>query len=147
MRIVVDRTTFCAKCHRIGDYSPGGETQTILAPDLAQVGRRIRPEYLRRWLADPRSILPYTGMPVNFPPEGAALGQDLMPAASRDQLEAAADLLLHSVERVSRPVAVCEPATSPQSGSATSGRTGLPARCRLRAAGKTRQGRAWQAAK
>lgn len=95
MRIVVDRTTFCAKCHRIGDYSPGGETQTILAPDLAQVGRRIRPEYLRRWLADPRSILPYTGMPVNFPPEGAALGQDLMPAASRDQLEAVADLLLH----------------------------------------------------
>lgn len=95
MRIVVDRTTFCAKCHRIGDYSPGGEMQTILAPDLAQVGRRIRPEYLRRWLADPRSILPYTGMPVNFPPEGAPLGQDLMPAASRDQLEAVADLLLH----------------------------------------------------
>ena len=61
----------------------------------AQVGRRIRPEYLRRWLADPRSILPYTGMPVNFPPNGAPLGQDLMPATSRDQLEAVADLLLH----------------------------------------------------
>ncbi len=94
MRIVVDRTTFCAKCHRIGDYSPGGDADDS-RPRSGAGGARIRPEYLRRWLADPRSILPYTGMPVNFPPEGAPLGQDLMPAASRDQLEAVADLLLH----------------------------------------------------
>jgi len=66
MKIAIDRTTYCAKCHLLGDFDPGGQTQTILAPNLDRVGRRIRPEYLRRWLADPKSVVPYTGMPVNF---------------------------------------------------------------------------------
>ena len=66
--IVTDRTTYCAKCHLIGDHGPGGTTKTVLAPNLERVGRRIRPEYLRQWLANPRSVLPYTAMPVNFPP-------------------------------------------------------------------------------
>ena len=95
MRLVIDRRTYCAKCHQIGDFRPEGETQTILAPNLAEVGRRIRPEYLRKWLADPKSVLPYTGMPVNFPPEGSPMGQDLLPGSSREQLEAVANLLLH----------------------------------------------------
>lgn len=95
MRLVIDRKTYCAKCHLIGDFAPGGETDTILAPNLAEVGQRIRPEYLRRWLADPKSVLPYTGMPVNFPPEGPPMGQDLLPGSSREQLDAVVDLLLH----------------------------------------------------
>lgn len=95
MRLVIDRTTYCAKCHQIGDFTPSGETQTILAPNLAEAGRRLRPDYLRRWLADPKSVLPYTGMPVNFPPEGPPMGQDLLPGSSREQLEAVVDLLLH----------------------------------------------------
>jgi hypothetical protein len=94
MRLVIDKTTYCAKCHLIGDYNPGGETQTILAPNLAEVGRRIRPDYLRRWLADPKSVLPYTGMPMNFPAEGPPMGQDLLPGTSREQLDAVIDLLL-----------------------------------------------------
>jgi hypothetical protein len=95
MKILIDRTTYCAKCHLVGDFDPGGETQTILAPNLDRVGRRIRPEYLRRWLADPKSVLPYTGMPVNFPPEGPLMGQDLFPGSSLEQLDAVADLLLN----------------------------------------------------
>ncbi len=95
MKIVIDRTTYCAKCHLVGDFDPGGEMQTILAPNLERVGRRIRPEYLRSWLADPKSVLPYTGMPVNFPPEGEPMGQDLFPGSSLEQLEAVVDLLLN----------------------------------------------------
>ncbi len=94
MRVITDRKTYCAKCHLIGDYDPGGQTQTILAPNLANVGRRIRADYLRRWLADPKSVLPYTGMPVNFPPDGPPMGQDLLPGSSAEQLEAVLDLLL-----------------------------------------------------
>jgi cbb3-type cytochrome oxidase cytochrome c subunit len=93
-KLVLDRTTFCAKCHAVGDYSPGG-LWTALAPNLDETGRRIRPEYVRRWLADPRSVLPYTAMPAQFPPAGPPLGQDLFPATSREQLDAVADLLLH----------------------------------------------------
>ena len=95
MKILIDRTTYCAKCHLVGDFDPGGQTQTVLAPNLDRVGRRIRPEYLRRWLADPKSVLPYTGMPVNFPPEGPAMGQDLFPGSSLEQLDAVVDLLLN----------------------------------------------------
>ena len=95
MRILTDRKTFCAKCHAIGDFTPGGEVQTSLAPNLEGVGRRLRPEYLRQWLANPKSVLPYTAMPVNFPPTGEPLGQDLYRAASREQLDAVVDLLVN----------------------------------------------------
>ena len=93
-RVIVDRKTFCAKCHLVGDYGPTGETRSVLAPNLERVAGRIRPEYLRRWIANPRSILPYTAMPVNFPVD-QALGQDLLPGASPQQLDAVVDLLLH----------------------------------------------------
>ncbi len=94
MRIVIDRVTFCAKCHLVGDYTPGGEIATVLGPRLDRVGERLRPDYLRRWLANPKSVLPYTGMPVNFPPTGPPLGQDLFEGESLEQLDAVADLLL-----------------------------------------------------
>ncbi len=94
-RILTDRKTFCAKCHLIGDWSPGNEVQTTLAPPLDRAGKRIRAEYLRRWIAHPKRLLPYTGMPVNFPPAGPPVGQDLFPATSLEQLDAMVDLLLH----------------------------------------------------
>jgi hypothetical protein len=95
MRLLTDRTTFCAKCHLIGDYTPGDQVRTSLAPNLEQVSRRLRAESLRQWLANPKSVLPYTGMPVNFPPEGPPMGQDLFEGTSREQLDALTDLLLN----------------------------------------------------
>jgi hypothetical protein len=94
MRFVTDRTTYCAKCHLVGDFSPGGEIRTTLAPNLQDVATRIRPEYLRRWLASPKSVLPYTAMPVNFPPD-QRLGQEILPGSSVEQLDAVMDLLLN----------------------------------------------------
>ena len=95
LRMVRDRTTYCAKCHVIGEDRPAGQAGTTLAPDLEQVAERIRPGYLRQWLANPRSMLPYTPMPVNFPPQGPPLGQDLYPGRSIEQLDGVMDLLLH----------------------------------------------------
>ena len=95
MRLLTDRTTYCGKCHLIGDFSPGGESWTVLAPNLDAVGRRIRPDYLRRWLGNPKSALPYTAMPVNFPPAGEAIGQDLLPGSSVEQIDAVVELLLN----------------------------------------------------
>ena len=95
MKILTDGKTFCAKCHLIGDYSPGDTVGTTLAPNLAEVGRRLRPDYLRRWLANPRSQLPYTPMPVNFPPTGPPMGQDLFEGSSIEQIDAVTDLLVN----------------------------------------------------
>lgn len=104
MKMLVDGTTYCGKCHRVGDYSPGGRVSTTLAPDLQQVGRRLRAEYLRRWLAHPRTVLPYTGMPVNFPPTGQPVDPQRFPGNSADQLQAAMDLLLNFDEYLKRRV-------------------------------------------
>lgn len=100
--LMTDRTTFCAKCHVINDLRPSGESRTVLAPDLTLAARRLRGPFLRQWLASPKSVLPYTAMPVNFPPSGEPLGQDLFPADSREQLDAVADLLLHYDEYARR---------------------------------------------
>ncbi len=94
LKILVDNTTFCAKCHLIGDYSPGGAIRSTLAPDLAEVGRRIHPEFLRRWLANPKAILPYTAMTVNFPPTGGPPERGLFGGSSSKQLDAVTELLL-----------------------------------------------------
>jgi len=91
MRLFTDRKTFCAKCHVIGDYRPGS-TPASLAPDLENVGRRLQGEYVRRWLADPRATLPYTPMPVNFPPSGEPLGQNLLPGNSTKQIDTIVEL-------------------------------------------------------
>jgi hypothetical protein len=72
--------------------------RTILAPRLDEVGRRLRPEYLRRWLSDPKSVLPYTAMPSLFPPLGKPLGQEIFAGSSREQLDAVVELLLRYEE-------------------------------------------------
>jgi hypothetical protein len=57
----------CIKCHLVGNYVP--EEQAVLArgPNLANVYRRLKPDYVHRWIGKPNLILPYTEMPVNFP--------------------------------------------------------------------------------
>ncbi len=60
----------------------------------------MRPEYVRRWLADPKSVLPYTAMPAHFPATGEPLGQDLFPGSSREQLDAVTELLIRYDEYV-----------------------------------------------
>ena len=94
MGFLIDRTTYCAKCHLLGDYNPGEDVKITLAPKLDQVARRIRPDHLRRWLANPKSVLPYTAMPVNFPVD-KEIGQEIFRGESREQLDAVMDLLLH----------------------------------------------------
>jgi cytochrome c2 len=95
MKILTDQKTFCARCHLIGEQPGSGGGFVATAPNLEEVGHRIQPEYIRRWLANPRSILPYTTMPVNFPPASPPLGKVAGLDGSDDQLDAVVDLLIH----------------------------------------------------
>jgi len=90
LKIVTDND-YCIKCHRLGDYSPLGSV-AALAPNLDQVSSRLRPEFLKRWLANPQRTLPYTGMPVNFPQDKPAR-PELFDGTSLQQLQAVVDLL------------------------------------------------------
>lgn len=98
MNIVVDGN-YCVKCHAVGDFQPQGDPTTF-GPNLSNVHPRLRPEYVRDWVANPKRILPYTGMPVNIPfnPEADHLGgvaQKLFEGTSLQQLSGLVDLLMN----------------------------------------------------
>ncbi len=92
MNIVTDNN-FCIKCHLLGDFAPKGY-DSAKAPQLGNVYRRLRPEFTTDWIANPKRILPYTGMPVNIPP-GKPISEQLYKGNSVQQLDAVVDLLLN----------------------------------------------------
>lgn len=51
----------CAACHDLPGFSP----DEIQAPRLESVGYKVRPDWVRSWLADPKTYLPRARMP-NF---------------------------------------------------------------------------------
>ncbi|MFO0897371.1 MAG: c-type cytochrome [Pirellulales bacterium] len=98
MKIVTDNN-YCVKCHYVGDFSPKPNltafgTDKALGPNLDRVFQRIRPEFLRPWIANPKRLLPYTGMPVNVP-YGTPVSQQLFAGSSEQQLDGLVDLLLN----------------------------------------------------
>jgi cbb3-type cytochrome oxidase cytochrome c subunit len=126
----------CKQCHLIGDFKPAGNA-AAMAPNLERIHKRLRPDYLRQWLAKPTSILPYTNMPANF--ERYELNnQGLYHGTSQEQLDAVVDLLLNYdqvmkerttvnklVEEWAPPAAATDPAvtnpaaaTNPATGAA-----------------------------
>ena len=88
---IVTNDNYCVKCHLVGDFDPTGSDRAK-APDLSVVNQRLRPDYVRRWIANPTRVLPYTNMPVNIPFEGG-IDQLIYPGNSTDQVQALADLL------------------------------------------------------
>jgi cytochrome c2 len=92
LNIVTDNN-YCVKCHLVGDFSPGGDPKA-LAPQLERVHQRLRPEYVQKWVANPKRFLPYTGMPVNIP-HNMPVSQDLYEGTSEEQLGGVVDLLMN----------------------------------------------------
>jgi hypothetical protein len=127
MQIVVDGN-YCVKCHKVGEYQPPGRDRAK-APQLADVYRRLRPEYLRRWIAKPSSILPYTSMPENVKyepgkPFDGGVSQDLYHGTSTDQVDALVDLLMNYDAYASRGRRIADmvkPATVPPEGAPPAG--------------------------
>lgn len=94
MKIVLNGN-YCVKCHFLADYVPPGAKRG-LAPNLAEVYRRLRPDFVRDWIANPPRILPYTAMPVNITYENPApILQQLYHGTNVEQVEALADLLMN----------------------------------------------------
>jgi cytochrome c2 len=99
---IITNGNYCVKCHYVGDFVPAGAAAAH-APNLDRVYQRLRPEFLRNWLANPKRILPYTGMPVNFQLDkpldpklfAGDVGRLIKEGHSADQLEAVVDFLLN----------------------------------------------------
>lgn len=92
LKLVTNRN-FCVQCHLVGDFMPTGSVKAQ-APNLERVHQRLRPDFIHKWIANPKRLLPYTGMPVNFP-YGKEVAQDTYRGDSEQQIEALTDLLLN----------------------------------------------------
>ncbi len=92
-RLIHDARTYCAKCHISPESMENRLALPTEAPRLDEVYRRLRHDYIRAWVAQPKAIRPYTAMPVNFPADGTPLDRGVFDADSRVQLEAVVDLL------------------------------------------------------
>ncbi len=90
---IITGNEYCVKCHKVGDFTPAG-SPAALAPNLDRVYQRLRPDFVQKWIGNPKRLLPYTGMPVNFPPDKPA-DQNLFPGSSLDQVEGVVDFLLN----------------------------------------------------
>ncbi|MDX1945145.1 MAG: hypothetical protein SFU86_07045 [Pirellulaceae bacterium] len=126
MKIVVD-ANYCVKCHKVSDFSPTGSNRGK-APNLADVYRRLRPAYVRDWIANPKMILPYTSMPVQFaydptlPFEGTAVNQNLFHGTGTQQIDGLVDLLMNfdQYSRQNRKIAeLVKPAAPPAAAETT----------------------------
>ncbi len=98
MNIVVNGT-YCVKCHAVAEFSPLGDPYTF-GPNLADVYKRLRPTFVRNWIANPVRILPYTGMPKNIPfhptdPAQDGVNEQLFRGNSIEQLTGLVDLLMN----------------------------------------------------
>jgi mono/diheme cytochrome c family protein len=96
MNIVVDGN-YCIKCHLVGDFEPAGSDRAK-GPNLADVYRRLQPDFVREWIAKPTRVLSYTPMPVNIPYNATdehlgGVSQQLYHGTSVEQLDALVDLL------------------------------------------------------
>lgn len=134
MNIVVDGN-YCVKCHPVGDFYPKGD-KTTFGPNLANAYRRLRPEYVRNWVANPKRILPYTGMPVNiiYKPDAEHLGgvaQKLFQGTSLEQLRGLVDLLMNFDVYAQRNTSITpqvEAATAASTESANASQSTTPLR-------------------
>jgi cytochrome c2 len=84
----------CVRCHVVAGKLPQQDPANM-APDLAKVDERLRPEWVMQWLADPARIQPGTRMPSNFPqnPEENAY-PDILAGDQKKQIEAVTGHLL-----------------------------------------------------
>ena len=131
MKIVTDGN-YCVKCHSVGDFQADGairDARPATWPTcIAGCGR----SYVRRWVANPVRILPYTGMPVNIPydphaPNLGGVSQALFPGTSIQQLDGLVDLLMNFDEYAERQTSVRSLVKEPPAATTNPGRS---RRCR-----------------
>ncbi|MBI2000861.1 MAG: c-type cytochrome [candidate division NC10 bacterium] len=92
----------CSSCHLGGDRSPEGPADEW-APDLRLAARRLRPEWIVRWLLDPQRLLPGTKMPSYFPDADSG-PNDILDGEEDRQILALRDFLLTLGKALDSPV-------------------------------------------
>lgn len=72
----------CFGCHQVGEKKPD-KPMNEWAPDLQMAARRLRPEWIVRWIQGPQKMIPNTRMPTFF--EDADSGPDDVLAGNEEK--------------------------------------------------------------
>lgn len=83
----------CFQCHFFGSKKPSG-LPSKWAPNLANVKKRLKPDWIIKWLRDPSSIQPQTKMPSFFVDE-EEVPKDILDGDKEKQIEALMEFLIH----------------------------------------------------
>lgn len=87
----------CRKCHSVGGnfVTETDPSQVKRGPNLQRVERRLRPDFTKIWIHNPKWILPYTSMPQNFPAGGQSAMVELFNGSNLRQEAATVDALFN----------------------------------------------------
>jgi len=85
----------CAQCHIVGKQMPGGSPDNW-APDFGLAAKRLKPEWIIKWIANPADLLPGTKMPTYYDPKDFEHSgpPDILNGDTRRQIKALRDYLL-----------------------------------------------------
>ncbi|MBF0489329.1 MAG: c-type cytochrome [Candidatus Omnitrophica bacterium] len=85
----------CASCHIVGKKMPEGSVDQW-APNFALAAKRLKPQWIIQWIANPSAILPGTKMPTFYDPKAieASTPQDILKGDARRQIKVLRDYLL-----------------------------------------------------
>ena len=105
----VTNRTYCVQCHSVADFQSDNSPRAQ-GPNLAQVYKRLRPDYTRRWIANPQLILPYTAMPENikYNPEAEQISDKWYHGSRTDQVDGLVDLLMNFDEYAKRQARIAD---------------------------------------
>ncbi len=111
-------TGFCAGCHSVGgrEFAGGDPTKVTRGPNLDRVSSRLRPDWLRLWLYNPKLITPYTRMPQNFTRDKQVFPQ-LFGGNGQEQAGAASDALMNYLRLLEKEGKATAAATAEPAGA------------------------------
>jgi cytochrome c2 len=121
---LLNNQNLCIKCHQMGGKQPAGKPEEQ-GPSLVRAHERLRPDWMIRWIANPKRFAPYTAMPVNFD-KTKSLYQEEFKGSSLDQAEATRDALLN-YGRILETLMAKNVATAPAPATPAPGPAAAPA--------------------
>ncbi|MBL8014040.1 MAG: c-type cytochrome, partial [Candidatus Omnitrophica bacterium] len=112
----------CASCHIVGNTMPSGSADSW-APNFALASKRLKPEWIIKWITNPPALLPGTKMPAYYDPKNfdASGPEDVLGGEEHAQIKALRDYLMTLSNASSAQPVPTSSAAHPVEGSSTSG--------------------------
>lgn len=109
----------CTKCHQVGglQYVSLDPAKDIRGPNLDQVEKRLRSDWVQLWVTNPKWVTPYTSMPQVYAAD-ASIMPEYIGGQPAGQIDATVDALLNYLKLLERhgkapPPPAAAPAPAP----------------------------------